>query len=79
MATEPDHLQTREDVARFLNLSIRSIDNLIARGCPHVRVSARCVRFRKNEVLAWLEAGGPKQTSVKKRGRGRPRNVDQDR
>lgn len=46
----------KKALAVLLCLSLRSIDNLVARGCPHLKLSARLVRFDFAEVKAWLAA-----------------------
>lgn len=59
-ATVDDKLATiqqygsKRDVARMLQMSVRSVDNFVARGCPHLAVSSRRLRFDMAEVRAWL-------------------------
>jgi len=45
---------SKRDVAAMLQMSVRSVDNFVARGCPHLRVSSRRLRFDMAEVRAWL-------------------------
>jgi excisionase family DNA binding protein len=45
-----------EDVSRFLNLSVKSVRRLVARGSlPCYRIG-RLVRFMPGDVFRWLEA-----------------------
>jgi len=44
-------LVTKRDLAEQLNLSVRSIDNLVRRrAIPIIRLSPRCVRFDSHAV-----------------------------
>ena len=48
-------LDTKQDLCRKLQVSLRTVDNLIAdRKIPWVRVGKRCVRFRWPAVEAAL-------------------------
>ena len=48
-------LDKKRDIAEMINVSVRSVDNLIADGCPHIKLTPRCVRFDRAEVKAWLK------------------------
>jgi hypothetical protein len=49
-------LLKRPQLARAINVSPRSVDNLVARRMiPCVRISRRCVRFDLRDVLAALK------------------------
>lgn len=50
-------LLTRNDLAKTLNCSLRTIDNLQAKGMPCVRLG-RSRRFIATEVIAWLKRTG---------------------
>jgi excisionase family DNA binding protein len=53
---EPEFLN-KDGVAAMLNISRRSVDNMLARGeLPHIRLSKRCIRFPKGAVLDALAA-----------------------
>ena len=53
----PDEHLTYEQAARFLNLKLGTLYCKVARReVPHVRLGKRCVRFSKNDLLAWLNA-----------------------
>jgi predicted DNA-binding transcriptional regulator AlpA len=57
LATENATLEAygdKGDVAAMLNLSRRSVDNLLRQGCPHLRLGTRRVRFDMPEVRQWL-------------------------
>ncbi len=45
---------SKRDVAAMLQMSIRTVDNFVAAGCPHLRVSSRRLRFDMAEVRQWL-------------------------
>lgn len=55
-------LMTKEAVANYWQVSIRTLDGLVANGVlPAIRLGHRTVRFRREAVdaaLAKLEAGG---------------------
>jgi len=52
--SEPD-LMTKQDVAKFLKISVRSVDNWMRSGfLPHYRVG-RVVRFRQKDIVARLD------------------------
>ena len=46
---------TKRDVAAMLQLSVRSVDNLVAAGCPVLRIGKRRCRFDLLEVAAWVK------------------------
>lgn len=43
----------KQDVANMLGICRRSVDNLMARGLPHIKLTARTVRFNLEEVADW--------------------------
>jgi excisionase family DNA binding protein len=46
---------SKRDVAAMLQVSVRTVDNLIAKnGCPHLKLGARRVRFDLAETRQWL-------------------------
>lgn len=49
-------LWTKAQVAEFLGLSERSVENLHARGLPVYRIGPRRNRYDRQSVMAWLEA-----------------------
>jgi predicted DNA-binding transcriptional regulator AlpA len=46
---------SKKDVAAMLQLSVRSVDNLVAAGCPVMRIGKRRCRFDLPEVAAWVK------------------------
>ena len=50
-----DSFGTKRDVAKMLKMSVRSVDNYIASGCPVVKLSPRRCRFDMAEVKAWFK------------------------
>jgi len=48
-------LGKKRDVATMLNVSVRSVDNYIAEGCPHMKPTPRCVRFDLDDVRDWFK------------------------
>ena len=51
----PELLKKR-GVADLISVSPRKIDALQRQGLPHVRLSARCIRYPRQAVLDWLAA-----------------------
>lgn len=49
-----DEILTREELAKLLKVTERTIDRLRKEGLPWYRVGAN-VRFDKEKVLKWLE------------------------
>jgi hypothetical protein len=43
-----------EFAARF-SVSKRTVDSWLARGCPHLKLSARCVRLPVAEATEWVK------------------------
>lgn len=46
---------SKRDVAAMLQMSIRSVDNYIAAGCPVIMLSKRRCRFDLPEVREWFK------------------------
>ena len=50
-----DDLADVNEIAEFLHLSPGTVYHLISQErIPFVRLSARCVRFRRSDVEAWI-------------------------
>ena len=45
---------SKADVAAMLQMSRRTVDNFLARGCPHLKLGSRRCRFDMEEVREWL-------------------------
>ena len=54
LAAVPTRYGSKRDVAAMLQMSVRTVDNFVAAGCPHLRVSSRRLRFDMGEVRQWL-------------------------
>jgi len=55
---------SKRDVAAMVGMSIRSVDNFLAAGLPHVKLSKRRVRFDLPECREWFK----KQFGQQRRG-----------
>jgi hypothetical protein len=44
------------DVATMLKVSLRTVDNFIAQGCPFIKPTPRCCRFDLLEVKEWFKS-----------------------
>jgi excisionase family DNA binding protein len=65
----PPELLNRIEVATLLRLSPRTIDTMVASDAiPSFKVGGSR-RFRRDEVLAWLDAGCPDSNGRRTRGR----------
>ena len=49
-------LGTKKDLAAMLQMSVRSVDNYLAAGCPVIMLSKRRCRFDLAEVRDWFKA-----------------------
>jgi excisionase family DNA binding protein len=50
-----NHLMDIRDVAEWTGLSVGTLYHLISqRRIPVVRISSRCIRFRKSDIEQWL-------------------------
>jgi predicted DNA-binding transcriptional regulator AlpA len=50
----PTRYGSKRDVAQMVQMSLRSVDNFLRDGCPHLKLGKRRVRFDMAEVRAWL-------------------------
>lgn len=53
-----DALINEREAAKFVCLSVRTLQALRVRGggSRYVRVSARCIRYRRRDLIAWAES-----------------------
>ena len=52
---EREELLTIEDVARITRLARGSLYHFVSeRRIPFIRVSARCIRFRREDIEKWI-------------------------
>ena len=45
---------SKKEIALMVGLHPRSIDNLMQRGLPHLKIGLRVCRFDPDEVAAWM-------------------------
>ena len=50
-----DRYVNKRELAAIIGVSVRSIDNFLAAGLVHFRLTARCIRFDVTEVRAWMK------------------------
>jgi hypothetical protein len=48
-------------MASYIKQSTRSVEHLMRRGLPHIKLSQRATRFRRSDIDQWLADHG--QTS----------------
>lgn len=59
-----DRLLNVREAAAFLNLAVGSVYHLASQSrIPCVRLSNRCLRFRKSDLTAWVDAHSCEATS----------------
>lgn len=60
---EGEELITEEQVAKLLTVSISTVKRLRAsgKGPRYIRISERVVRYRRKDVLDWMEQGGAEE------------------
>jgi excisionase family DNA binding protein len=51
---DPEYENKRELAAR-LGVSVRTIDNLLNRGLPHIKLTRKLTRFPRSAVDQWLK------------------------
>lgn len=64
-AHDPDRLINEYEAAEFVGFSVRALQNWRLRGGGpvFVKISARAVRYRKRDLIAWAEAHTQTSTS----------------
>ena len=50
---EPEY-ENKKQLAARLGVSVRTIDNLLARGLPHIKLTRKLIRFPRAAVDEWL-------------------------
>lgn len=48
-------LVDKRRVAEVIGLSVRTVDNLLQKGMPHIRLGSRRVRFDLDDVIDWIK------------------------
>lgn len=49
---------TRQELAEFMGVSLRTVDTFLSEGMPHERWGMRAVRFKPSRAVAWARARG---------------------
>ena len=62
---ELERLLSEKHAAKLLGISPRTLRNwrVIGGGPQYVKVSARCIRYRRADILSWIEARERRHTS----------------
>jgi predicted DNA-binding transcriptional regulator AlpA len=62
---DPDSLEAERKAADFLGVTTRALQKWRATGTgpKFVRISGRCVRYRRRDLMAWAEARLKSSTS----------------
>lgn len=57
LSQDPDVLLRETQAAQLLNLTPRALQSWRARNCgpPYIRISSRCIRYRRKDVVAWVQ------------------------
>jgi predicted DNA-binding transcriptional regulator AlpA len=53
-SNDSDRLLTKREIAQFIGQTSRSVENLMKRGMPHLKLSPRATRFRLTDIQQWL-------------------------
>ncbi len=63
--TDPDRLMNEHEAAEVLCYSVRALQNWRSRGGgpKFIKVSARSIRYRRRDLLDWIEARTVASTS----------------
>ena len=52
--SNPKDYESKKELAGRLGVSVRTIDNLLARGLPHIKLTRKLTRFPRIAVDQWL-------------------------
>lgn len=50
----PKDYESKKELAARLGVSVRTIDNLLKRGLPHIKLTRKLTRFPRIPVDEWL-------------------------
>lgn len=50
----PKDYESKKELAARLGVSVRTIDNLLTRGLPHIKLTRKLTRFPRVAVDEWL-------------------------
>jgi hypothetical protein len=51
----PEPFGSKRDLAKMIGLSVRSVDNYLAAGLPHIALSPRRIKFDLDECRQWFK------------------------
>jgi excisionase family DNA binding protein len=51
---QPKDYESKKELAARLGVSIRTVDNLLTRGLPHLKLTRKLTRFPRLAVDEWL-------------------------
>ena len=57
----PSELVTRQELAALMRVSLRTVDDLKAKGMPFVPWTGKMVRFRPHEAMSWAAEHGRRE------------------
>jgi excisionase family DNA binding protein len=66
-----DHLINVREVAEYIGMAVGSVYHLVSEGrIPCIHLSARCLRFRRSDIDAWInaKANDPAAPTLRKGG-----------
>ncbi len=52
--SNPKDYESKKELAARLGVSVRTIDNLLTRGLPHIKLTRKLTRFPRIPVNEWL-------------------------
>ena len=52
--TQVPEFETKQQLAKRIVVSVRTVDNLQLRGLPHIKLTRKLTRFPRAAVDAWL-------------------------
>lgn len=52
--SNPKDYESKKELAARLGVSVRTIDNLLTRGLPHIKLTRKLTRFPRIAVNEWL-------------------------
>jgi len=52
--SNPKDYESKKELAARLGVSVRTIDNLLTRGLPHIKLTRKLTRFPRVAVDEWL-------------------------
>lgn len=64
---DPDYLMTEQQTSELTNVAIQTLRNWRVRGSgpKFIRVSSRAIRYRRRDLMAWVESRLAASTSAR--------------